>query len=50
MTIVVTQNILDYSTISAMETSELEIILTFTVVDLHVFFNPQLESAQSDLG
>ena len=42
MTIVITQNTLDCSSISAMETSELEIILTFKVVDLRVFFNLQL--------
>ena len=50
MIIVVTQNILDCSSISAMETSEFEVILTFKVVDLRVFFNLQLESAQSDIG
>ena len=48
MTILVTQNLLDCSSISAIETSEFKIILTFKVVDLRVFFNLQLESAQSD--
>ena len=43
MTIVVTQNTLDCSSISAMETSEFEIILTFKVVDIRVLFNLQLE-------
>ena len=50
MTIVITQNILDCSSISAMETLEFEIIFTFKVVDLRVFFNFQIESAQSDIG
>ena len=50
MTIVDTQNILYCSSISAFQTSEFENILTFKVVDLRVFFNLQLESAQSDIG
>ena len=49
MTIVVTQNILYFSSISAMKPSEFEIILTLKVVDLRVFFNMQPESAQSDI-
>ena len=47
MTIVVTQNILYFSSILAMKPSKIEIILTLKVVDLCVFFNLQLESAQS---
>ena len=50
MTIVITQNILDCSSISAMGTFEFEIILTLKVIDLWVLFNLQLESAQSDIG
>ena len=50
MTIVVTQNIMYCSPISAMKTSEFEIMLTFKVVDIRAFFNLQLESTQSDIG
>ena len=50
MSIIVTQNILDCSSISAMENLGFEIILTFKVVDLRVFFNLKLESAQLDIG
>ena len=42
MTIVITQNVLYCSSISAIKPSEFEIILTFKVVDLQVFFNLQL--------
>ena len=48
MTIVITQNILDCSSISAFQTSEFKNILTFKVVDLQVVFNLELKSAQSD--
>ena len=50
MTIVVTQNILDCSSILAKENSKLKISLTFKVLGLQVFSNLQLESAQSDIG
>ena len=50
MTIVDTQNILFCSSISAFQTSEFENILALKVVDLRVFFNLQLASAQSDIG
>ena len=50
MTIVDTQNILYCSSISAFQNSEFENILDFKVLDLRVFFNLQLESAQSDIG
>ena len=50
MTIVYTQNILYCSSLSAFKNSKFENILTFKVVDLRVFFNLQLESAQSDIG
>ena len=49
MTIVVTQTVLYCSSISAMKTSEFEIILTFKVVDLRVFFNLQLDLAHPDI-